>query len=136
MATIELSNTILSHRDLSRVVIPNRKIAGEILHNYGRIRQLEITLDVGPETDLEVALATMGEVLGNNPRCLKDPVPQIAVSGFGQGVIKISARPWVDLADYPAAAGELRKALVPALRARGILAPAPIQAHILDAKAG
>src|SRR5262249_59646700 len=32
---ISLSSTVLGHPDLSRVVIPNRKIVGEILHNYG-----------------------------------------------------------------------------------------------------
>jgi len=37
---IRLSSTTLGHADLSRVVVPNRKIVGEILHNYGRIRQL------------------------------------------------------------------------------------------------
>src|SRR5687768_13916347 len=33
--TISLFNTVLSHVDRSRVVIPNRKISGEILHNFG-----------------------------------------------------------------------------------------------------
>src|SRR5664279_2282854 len=33
--TIELFTTTLLHADRSRVVIPNRKIVGEILHNYG-----------------------------------------------------------------------------------------------------
>ncbi len=134
VAAIDLSNTILSHRDLSRVVIPNRKIAGEILHNYGRIRQLDITLEVAPNTELDVALTTMSEVLRDNPRCLKEPAPPIAVTGFEKGVIALSAKPWVDLADYPAVAGEVRKAMVTALRARGIVAPAPIQAQIMEAK--
>ncbi len=33
--TIDLFSTTLTHPDLSRVVIPNKKIVGEILHNYG-----------------------------------------------------------------------------------------------------
>ena len=36
---IRLSSTTLGHADLSRVVVPNRKIVGEILHNYGSIRR-------------------------------------------------------------------------------------------------
>src|SRR5678815_4961403 len=36
--TITLFDTTLSHTDRSRVVIPNRKIAGEILHNFGALR--------------------------------------------------------------------------------------------------
>ena len=34
---IELFSTTLLHTDMSRVVVPNRKIVGEILHNYGGI---------------------------------------------------------------------------------------------------
>src|SRR5215831_7477816 len=40
---ITLFSTTLAHPDQSRVIIPNRKIAGEILHNYGTIRQLDVS---------------------------------------------------------------------------------------------
>lgn len=42
VSMIGLFNTTLAHPDLSRVVIPNRRIVGEVLHNYGQIRQLQI----------------------------------------------------------------------------------------------
>src|SRR5262249_50854691 len=45
--TIELFSTTLLHPDHSRVVIPNRKIVGEVLHNYGSLRQLDLTVGVG-----------------------------------------------------------------------------------------
>ena len=50
--TIELFSTTLLHTDLSRVVIPNRKIIGEILHNYGNIRQLDLSVGVAYGTNL------------------------------------------------------------------------------------
>ncbi len=34
---ISLFSTTLRHTDLSLIVIPNRKIVGEILHNYGKV---------------------------------------------------------------------------------------------------
>src|SRR4029077_20628158 len=46
VGTITTFRTTLSHTDRSRIVIPNRKIAGEILHNYGTIRQLDVTVGV------------------------------------------------------------------------------------------
>src|SRR5258706_2315305 len=39
---IELFSTTLGHADLSRVVIPNRRIVGDVLHNYGRTRLLSV----------------------------------------------------------------------------------------------
>jgi hypothetical protein len=44
--TIDLSATVLLHADRSRVIVPNRKIVGEILHNFGVVRQLKITVSV------------------------------------------------------------------------------------------
>jgi len=41
---IALFSTTLLHADNSHVIVPNRKIVGEILHNYGKIRQLDCPL--------------------------------------------------------------------------------------------
>ena len=49
---ISLFSTVLGHPDLSRVVIPNRKIVGEILHNYGKIRQLARRSEPSPPTPM------------------------------------------------------------------------------------
>src|SRR5690349_15361145 len=68
---IRLASTVLGHADLSRVVIPNRKIVGEILHNYGRMRQLAIEVTVPYEVDVEQALDTARAVLRANSRVLK-----------------------------------------------------------------
>src|SRR5580698_11598770 len=43
---ITLFNTAITHADRSIVIVPNRKIVGEILHNYGRIRQCSIIVGV------------------------------------------------------------------------------------------
>src|SRR5689334_20863020 len=55
--SITLFSTTLGHLDRSRVVIPNRKITGEILHNFGQIRQLDVTVGVAYDTDISAALS-------------------------------------------------------------------------------
>ena len=60
--TITLFQTTLSHPDRSLIVIPNRKIVGEILHNYGKIRQLDVTVGVAYDTELNQALTVIQEV--------------------------------------------------------------------------
>src|SRR5881628_3803676 len=42
VAAIELFSTTLVHADRSRIIVPNRKIVGEILHNFGTVRQLHL----------------------------------------------------------------------------------------------
>jgi small conductance mechanosensitive channel len=55
---ISLFTTTLSHTDLSSVIVPNRKIIGEILHNYGKQRQLEVVVGVAYGTDVALALTS------------------------------------------------------------------------------
>jgi len=123
--SITLFSTTLSHLDLSKVVIPNRKIAGEILHNYGEIRQASITVGVAYDTDLGTALALVDELLRANPRVLQEPKPFVQVATLADSSIKIEVKPWANMPDYPYVIGELNRALLETFRQRGITIPFP-----------
>lgn len=122
---IELFSTILSHPDRSRIVVPNRKIVGEILHNYGKIRQLDVIVGVAYSTDLNAALAAVNDVLQRTPSVLKDPAPVVRVSVLSDSSINIAIKPWVPVLEYGPAAGEINKAVVEEFRARKISIPFP-----------
>jgi small conductance mechanosensitive channel len=122
---ISLFSTILSHPDRSKVVVPNRKIVGEILHNYGKVRQINIVVGVAYDTDLNKALSTVNDVLQNNPRVLKDLTPVIAVSVLADSSINIAVKPWTSVTDFGPAGGEINKALVEAFRTKNIMIPFP-----------
>lgn len=122
---ITLFSTTLTHRDHSRVVIPNRKIVGEILHNHGRIRQLDLVVGVAYDTDLGGAIATVHEVLRGNPRILRDPAPEVQVLVLADSSVNIAVRPWVNVPDHGQAVGEVNQAIVEAFRARRIEIPFP-----------
>ena len=122
---ITLFQTTLSHPDRSRVVIPNRKIVGEILHNYGQIRQLDITVGVGYDTELNQALTLIQEVLDANARVLRDIAPVIGVRLLADSSINIAVKPWVGVQDYGPAGGEINKGILEAFREHGIVIPYP-----------
>jgi small conductance mechanosensitive channel len=121
--SITLSSTTLMHADRSLVVIPNRKIVGEILHNYGRIRQLDVTVGVAYDTDLAAALGTIREVLAANPRVLRDPPPVVQPLQLGESAVALAVRPWVQVQDQGVASGEVCAAVLAAFRARGVIMP-------------
>lgn len=123
--SIELFSTKLSHADMSTVIIPNRKIVGEILHNYGKIRQLDLAVGVAYDTDLNTALAVVNEVLSINTRVLKNPAPVVRVSYLADSSINIMVKPWVNVPDFGDASGEINKAIVEEFRARNISIPFP-----------
>jgi small conductance mechanosensitive channel len=125
VSTITLFNTTLTHVDHSRVVIPNRKIVGDVLHNFGNIRQLDIAVGVAYDSDLNAAVAAINAVLAANPRVLKDLPPVVQPMQLGDWAVNIGVRPWVLVPDYVAASGEINGAILESFRSRGILMPFP-----------
>jgi len=122
---ISLFNTTLGHPDRSRVVIPNRKIVGEILHNYGTIRQLQIEVGVAYDSDLGQALDVIRNVLDGNSAVLQEPAPVLQVASLGDSSINIRVMPWVEVADYVTARGALNRDVVESFRQAQIVIPFP-----------
>lgn len=120
---ISLFSTTPGHTDRSKVVIPNRKIVGEILHNCGRIRQLDVVVRVSYGTDVNLALRAIGEILRANPRVLQDPTPVIGVARLVDSSVNVN--PWVNVSDYVAAVNEVNMAILETFRARDIVIPFP-----------
>ncbi len=123
--SIDLFTTKLSHLDLSTVVVPNRKIVGEILHDYGHIRQLDVSVGVAYDSDLNLALATINNLLQQNSHALKKPEPFVGVSLLADSSINIAVKPWVNVPDYYTAAAEINHAIVDAFRQLNISIPFP-----------
>jgi small conductance mechanosensitive channel len=123
VSSIELFSTTLLHSDRSRVVIPNRKIVGEILQNYGSIRQLDLHVDVAFATDLERALSAARGAVEADPRVLREPAPVIGVAGVTDARITVAVKPWVTVDAEVAASGDLYRAVLEHLRAAGIEVP-------------
>jgi small conductance mechanosensitive channel len=123
--SISLFSTTLAHPDRSRVVIPNRKIVGEILHNFGRIRQVNVVVGVAYDTDLNRAIGLIQQALRDNARVLKDVEPVIVVSQLANSSVDIAVKPWVAIQDYSVAAGEINQAILEAFRAANIVIPCP-----------
>jgi small conductance mechanosensitive channel len=122
---ISMFSTTLLHGDKSRVVVPNRKIVGEILHNYGLIRQAEVIVGVGYEADLAAAVAGLRQVVAANQRVLRDPGPQVQVVSLGDSAVQIAVRAWSSVEDFGNVVDELSQAVIEECRKRGISIPFP-----------
>jgi small conductance mechanosensitive channel len=120
VVAIELFSTTLIHPDRSRVVIPNRKIVGEILHNFGTMRQLTLTVRVPHDADLGAVLAAAREVAVSHPRVLREPVPVVGVTEVGPLGVRLSIQPWVAVSDVVPAQAELYRALLERFRTERI----------------
>lgn len=125
VSMVQLFTTTLIHTDRSRIVIPNRKIVGEILHNYGTIRQLELAVGVGYHTTINEALSLVREILAANPRVLKEPAPIIGVTQLGDSSVTIAIKPWVSIDHFVSTGPEINQAVLERFRAQHIEIPFP-----------
>jgi small conductance mechanosensitive channel len=125
--TIELFSTTLLHPDRSRIIIPNRKIVGEILHNFGNTRQIHLAVMVPHGSDLGAVLAIVREVVVANSRVLTDPAPVVGVAQLELAGVRIGVNPWVRVPDVVAAEAELYRALADRFAASGVQVPLPKQ---------
>jgi len=122
---IKLFSTVLSHPDRSRIVIPNRKIVGEILHNFGTLRQLDVIVGVAYDTDIKLALAAIRDLLAAHPKILREPEPVIRVLTLADFSVQIAIRPWTTVDDFINASSDITQAVLESFRERGIGIPFP-----------
>ncbi|TKB33470.1 MAG: mechanosensitive ion channel family protein [Nitrospira sp.] len=127
VVAIGIFSTTLLHPDRSRVVIPNRKIVGEILHNFGTIRQLDMQVGVAYRTNVTEVLALVREILAQNPGVLTDPAPLVGISGLGDSAIMISIKPWTSVVNFTRVQGELNETIIERFRTAHIEIPFPQQ---------
>jgi small conductance mechanosensitive channel len=130
---IALFSTTLLHVDNSRVIVPNRKIVGEILHNYGNIRQLDLTAGIAYSADLTLALSTVNDILQQNPSVLKEPAPVVGIAALNESSIALAIKPWVKVEDFVSARAAIYQAVIESFRDKKIEIPAPRRdIHLLN----
>lgn len=128
---IALFSTTLLHADNSRVIVPNRKIVGEILHNYSNIRQLDLTASIAYNADLTIALSIVNDILQQNPNVLKEPFPVVGITALTESSIVLAIKPWVKVEDLFPVQAAIYKAVIESFRDKKIEIPVPRQEILL-----
>ena len=125
VAKVDIFTTTLIHPDHSRIVIPNRKVVGEILHNFGSIRQLDLSIGVSYRTDIDATLRMLRDLVIRHPQVLQEPAPIIGIASFADSSITLSIKPWVQVSAVASASIEINQAILEQLRAERVEIPFP-----------
>ncbi len=120
---IDLFSTTLLHADNSRVIVPNRKIVGEILHNYGHIRQLDLSALIAYSADFKLALSIVNNILQQSPYVLTEPAPVVGIASLNESSIALAIKPWVKVEDFGPAQVAIYQAVIENFREMNIEAP-------------
>lgn len=132
-----LARTIIKTIDGTRVIIPNKKIIGEIIHNYSNCKKLEIKVGVEYGADVDKAVSIINRIIDGDGKVSRKPEPKIGISEFADSSIVLYARLWCKQKDYWDVMFEINKAIYDEFGKNGIKIPFPqSDVHIYNEKKG
>ena len=96
-----VSTTILTF-DNQRLIVPNRKIWGDVIRNVTaeELRRIDFTFTVSTTEDVKRAMALLVEIVAAHELILKEPAATVRLNDMQDGQASIVARPWVKTGDY------------------------------------
>lgn len=124
---INLFFTELTTPDNVQIIVPNGKSWGEIITNYSHhdTRRVDLVFGIGYGDDATGAMEIVRGLAEADGRVHSDPKPWLRVTNLGDSSVDITARLWVDAADYWDVKFDLTKAVKEAFDAQGVSIPYP-----------
>lgn len=124
---ISLFVTELSTPDNVQVIAPNAELWNKPITNYSvnPTRRQDFPVGIAYEDDVDKALAILKRLAEAEPRILKDPAPEVMVTGLGESAVDLQLRAWMAAGDYWALKWDMTRAIKRALDAEGITIPYP-----------
>jgi small-conductance mechanosensitive channel len=89
---------VLRKLDGTEVVIPNETLISNAVINHSfteRRARVSLPVQISYESGLEQAMQLMCEAAVNHPRVMRDPAPEVQVSGFGENGIDLQLVFWI-----------------------------------------
>ncbi len=99
---ISLFNTIITTVDNKVIYIPNSTISNGIINNYSQepTRRVDWNITISYGDDVEVARRVLMQLMNEDKRIKQEPAPVVYLSSLDADSVNLSARAWVDSADY------------------------------------
>ena len=119
------------------IVLPNSKVAGEVVVNLSQgDGAMRIRVNVGVAYGSDVALVTrvLSEAMALQPEVRKDPQPAVFFQDFGESSLDFSVMGWLDDPwDRMGIQSRVRTAIDAKFREHGIVVPFPQRdVHVVD----
>ena len=99
---IQILTTTLRTADNKTIIVPNAKLYQNNITNYSAkpYRRLDLEFSVSDQNDIERVKRAIADVLEQEQRVLKEPVPTVGVKSFAGDTLNFVVRPWVMNQDY------------------------------------
>ncbi|MDP2653304.1 MAG: mechanosensitive ion channel [Candidatus Omnitrophota bacterium] len=122
---IKLPRTELKTVDGQMIVVPNKHIIGEVIHNYSTAKLLELKVGVSYKADIQKAIDLIGGIIRADARIVNSSKARAGISEFGDSSVNLSARVWCKQDDYWDVLFDTNKGIFDALQKNGVEIPFP-----------
>lgn len=122
---VHLAYTLLTNEDEELIIIPNKHIVGEILHNSHTDTIMELSVGVAYDSDTDAAMDAISNKLAGIDGLSKERAIQIGIDEFGDSSINIAIRGWAQTQHFHQIRFAANQAIKEALRDANIAIPFP-----------
>jgi len=136
---IEIFTTQLKSPDNRTIIVPNGKMTGDNIVNYTMkgTRRVELVFGIGYGDDIDKARGIIKEIVDQDLRVLKDPLPQIVVAELADSSVNFKVRVWTSSDDYWSFFFDTTEKVKKQFDAQGISIPFPQRdVHLYEHKEG
>mgnify|MGYP002629853480 CR=1 FL=1 len=122
---VHLAYTLLGNEEGEIILIPNRHIVGEIIHNSQADTVLELSVGIAYQSDVDTAIAAIKQGLESVAGLSKVRPLQVGIDNFGDSAIEIAIRCWVLTEHLYETKYVCNQVIHQVLQAKGIAIPFP-----------
>ena len=122
---ITLAFTKLEDEDGVEILIPNKHIVGEILHNSKHFTLTEMQVGVAYDSDMDTVVSLLKNAICNCELVTQEPAPLIGIAEFADSSVNIELRYWVETDKLYASRYQVNKLIWDTLKANNIAIPFP-----------
>jgi small conductance mechanosensitive channel len=121
-----VSTTILTF-DNQKVLVPNKKVWGEVITNITGMatRRVDMLFGIGYGDDVDKAQEIIERVVREHPLILAEPDPNIGLHELADSSVNFRCWPWAKTSDYLTVRTEVTKRIKAEFDAAGISIPFP-----------
>lgn len=121
-----VSTTILTF-DNQKVLVPNKKVWGEVITNITGMahRRVDMVFGIGYSDDVEKAQEIIERVVREHPLILAEPAPNIGLHELADSSVNFRCWPWAKTTDFLTVRTEITKRIKAEFDAVGISIPFP-----------
>ena len=121
--------TRIIQADGIHISLPNSLVWGSPIINYSRnnTRRLDVEVAVRYGDDLELALRELDNLVAAHEHVLRDPQPQVMVTGYRESSTIVNIRVWANVENYWNLRYDLYRNALQTLQRAGLQMPVPLR---------